>query len=102
MRPWHIGVLWDKDPRIAVPLLESLGAMEGICIGDNEPYSGRHPDDYTIDFHAESTGLANVGIEVRQDLVNTEEGAERWSVILADALQDILADPDLYRLWQSI
>ena len=40
--------------------------------------------------------------EIRQDLVNTEDGAERWATILDDALRDILADPELYRIWQSI
>ena len=102
-RPWHAGVLWDKDPRIPVPLMKNLRAHpEGFHIGDNEPYSGKHLADYTVDHHAEAAGLPHVSIEIRQDLVNTEEGAERWSVILADAMQDILADPYLYRLWQSI
>ncbi len=102
-RPWHAGVLWDKDPRIPVPLMNNLRAhADGFNIGDNEPYSGRHLADYTIDHHAEAAGLPHVSIEVRQDLVNTEEGAERWASILADALYDILADPDLYQIWQSI
>jgi predicted N-formylglutamate amidohydrolase len=102
-RPWHAGVLWDKDPRIPVPLMKNLRAHpEGFNIGDNEPYSGKHLADYTIDHHAEAAGLPHVSIEIRQDLINTEAGAERWANILADALYDILADPDLYQLWQSI
>ena len=102
-RPWHAGVLWDKDPRIAVPLMRNLCAHpDGFHIGDNEPYSGKHLADYTIDHHAEATGLPHVSIEVRQDLINTEAGAERWASILDDALHDILADPDLYRVWQGI
>jgi len=102
-RPWHAGVLWDNDPRIPLPLMKNLRAHpEGFHIGDNEPYSGKHLADYTVDHHAEAGGLPHVSIEIRQDLVNTEEGAERWSVILADALSDILADPELYRLWQSV
>jgi predicted N-formylglutamate amidohydrolase len=102
-RPWHAGVLWDKDPRIPVPLMKNLRAhAEGFHIGDNEPYSGKHLADYTVDHHAEAAGLPHVSIEIRQDLVNTEEGAERWAIILADALHDILADPDLYSPWQSI
>ena len=97
VRPWHVGVMWDKDPRLAVPLMERLRGMDGICIGDNEPYSGRHPHDFTIDHHAEPAGLPHVGIEVRQDLVATADGARQWAGILADALQGILADPGLYR-----
>ena len=102
-RPWHAGLLWDKDPRIPVPLLKNLRAHpDGFHIGDNEPYSGKHPADYTIDHHAEAAGLPHVSIEIRQDLVNTEAGAERWAGILHGALQDILADPELYRVWQSL
>ncbi|MFV2032884.1 MAG: N-formylglutamate amidohydrolase [Gammaproteobacteria bacterium] len=102
-RPWHAGVLWDKDPRIPLALMKNLRAHpDGFNIGDNEPYSGKHLADYTIDHHAEATGLPHVSIEIRQDLVSTEAGAERWATILADALQEILADPELYRVWQSV
>lgn len=102
-RPWHAGVLWDKDPRISVPLMKNLRAHpEGFHIGDNEPYSGKHLADYTIDHHAEAAGLPHVSIEVRQDLINSEAGAERWATIVADALDEILADAGLYRLRQSI
>lgn len=103
VRPWHAGILWDKDPRIPLPLMENLNAHpDGFNIGNNEPYSGKHPADYTIDHHAEAAGLPHVSIEIRQDLVDTEEGAERWATILDDALRDILADPDLYQVWQSL
>lgn len=103
VRPWHAGILWDKDPRIPLPLMENLHAHPGgYNIGNNEPYSGKHPADYTIDHHAEAAGLPHVSIEIRQDLVDTEEGAERWATILDDALRDILADPDLYQVWQSL
>ena len=103
VRPWHAGILWDKDPRIPLPLMANLRAHpDGFNIGDNEPYSGKHPADYTIDHHAEAAGLPHVSIEIRQDLVDTEEGAECWATILDDALRDILADPDLYQVWQSL
>lgn len=92
VREMHIGVMWDKDPRIPLPFIRNLEAMEGVCVGDNEPYSGKHPHDFTIDFHAEPEGLPHVGIEVRQDLVGEEEGARRWAGILADGLEDVLSD----------
>ena len=101
VRPWHIGIMWDKDPRIPVPFMQRLASMEGICIGDNEPYSGRHPHDFTIDHHAEAAGLPHVGIEVRQDLVAATDGAREWAGILANALREILAQPDLYCLLQD-
>ena len=95
-RPWQIGVLWDKDPRIPVPLIEMLRA-QGIAVGDNEPYSGKAPADHTVDHHAEGGGLPHVSIEIRQDLVDHPEGVARWADILGDVLEKILADEELYR-----
>lgn len=97
VRPWHIGIMWDRDPRIPVPLMKRFAQMDGICIGDNEPYSGRHPHDFTIDYHAEPAGLPHVGFEVRQDLVRDDEGAKKWAGILADGLSEILSDSKLFR-----
>ena len=96
-RPWHIGVLWDKDPRIAHPLLERLRHDPELIVGDNEPYSGRHPADYTVDHHGEGRGVANVSLEVRQDLIADGAGVRRWGALLAEALTDILAYESLYR-----
>jgi predicted N-formylglutamate amidohydrolase len=95
-RPWRIGVLWDRDPRLPIRLLERLRAGGGFVVGDNEPYSGRHRADYSIDHHAERRGLAHVGIEVRQDLIADPAGQERWAGVLADALEAVLADERVY------
>jgi predicted N-formylglutamate amidohydrolase len=100
-RPWNVGILWDKDPRIPVPLLDRLRAEPRLVVGDNEPYSGRHPADYTNDRHAESAGLPHVCIEVRQDELLTPAGVARWAEILGRALADILADDALYRVWEA-
>ena len=96
VRPWHIGILWDKDPRIAQPLLDHFAALEGVCVGDNEPYSGRAPHDYTMDHHGEAARIPHVSIEVRQDLIDTLEGARHWAGVLGDALERILGDDTLY------
>jgi predicted N-formylglutamate amidohydrolase len=95
-RPWQIGILWDTDPRIPVPLMQALRA-QGINVGDNEPYSGKAPADHTVDHHAEGGGLPHVSIEIRQDLVDHPDGVARWARILGDALAQILADESLYR-----
>ena len=98
-RPWHCGVLWDKDPRIPQPLMVALDALPDIVVGDNEPYSGRHPADFTIDHHGEANGLPHISIELRQDLIDSDEGANRWAGLLAETLLPILRDPSLYRHW---
>ena len=97
-RPWHVGVLWDKDGRMPLALLKRLRAEDGLVVGDNEPYSGRHPADYTVDRHAESSGLPHVCIEVRQDELLTPVGVARWADILGRALGAILEDDSLYQV----
>ena len=96
LRPWHIGVLWDKDDRIARPFMDALSRADDVIVGDNEPYSGKHPADFTIDHHAEAEGLPHLALEVRQDLVETRAGALEWSTRIAEVLTDILADAALY------
>ena len=97
-RPWQIGILWDRDPRIAEPLLEALRAELGDAVGDNQPYSAREPAGYTQRHHAVTRGLPHVAIELRQDLVAAEEGAAAWSARLAAALSPILARPEIRRI----
>ena len=98
-RYWDIGVLWNRDPRMPTPLMEKLRMAEDgtLHVGDNEPYSGREIA-YTIDLHAGAAGLPNCAVEIRQDLVETPEGVERWADILAEAFADILADDTLHRV----
>jgi predicted N-formylglutamate amidohydrolase len=96
VRPWHVGVLWDKDPRLPVPLIENLNGP-GRIIGDNQPYSAREPAGYTMLAHAEPVGLPHALLEIRQDLIDTADGAAGWAAIIADALAPILAQTELYR-----
>ena len=97
LRPWQVGVLWDKDPRVALRLMSALRESGDIVVGDNEPYSGRHPADYTVDHHAEAFGLAYAAIEIRQDLISDDAGQRRWADRLADVLEVVLQDDRLFR-----
>lgn len=97
-RPWNVGVLWDKDEASARRLIEDLRSVEGIVVGDNEPYSGKHPSDYTIDHHAEAAGLPHVCIEVRQDQLESPWGIERWVRLLSKMIAGLVRDPELRRL----
>ena len=101
-RPWHAGVLWDRDEANARRLLHRLRAQKGLVIGDNEPYSGKHPANYTIDHHAKAHGLPHVCIEVRQDLLSSPAGIERWVRLLARIIGDILAEPQSLQLLAKV
>jgi predicted N-formylglutamate amidohydrolase len=90
-RPWHAGVLYNRDPRLAGELLLRLRAEPGLVIGDNEPYSVGDTTDYTIPEHGERRGLPHVGIELRQDLIAAEAGQSEWVERLARVLVSIVA-----------
>lgn len=97
-RPWHIGVLWNKDPRMADLMIQSLRAhTDGLVVGDNQPYSGQLVA-YSLNRHGGGNGLPHCAIEIRQDLVADEAAADRWAAIVEPALRAILASPGLHRV----
>ena len=89
-RPWHIGILWDRDTRLARGLIDLLAADPAVVVGENEPYSGREDAGYSMHHHGGRRGIPNVLIEVRRDLIDSSAGVERWSAVLAGALRRLL------------
>jgi len=90
-RPWHVGILYDRDERLARPLIAALAAdPAGLTVGDNEPYGGGLPGD-TIDRHATVNGLANALVEIRQDLIAGEDGQREWADRFARVLRPLIA-----------
>jgi predicted N-formylglutamate amidohydrolase len=95
-RPWHCGVLWDLDPRMAVPLIEALRADRNLVVGDNEPYAGALVGD-SMYRHATQRGLAHALIEVRQDLIADDIGVAAWSARLVALLSELNRTPALHK-----
>jgi len=90
-RPWHVGVLYNRDPRLG-QILAALMLEDGVpSVGENEPYSLSDTSDYTIPQHAEARGLPYVELEIRQDLVGTPGGEAEWAGRLARLLPQALA-----------
>jgi predicted N-formylglutamate amidohydrolase len=87
-RPWEMGVLWDTDTRLRDIFLEDFSAA-GYLVGDNEPYSGKAPQDYTIDHHAEEIGLPHIGIEIRQDLIDDDKGVDEIAAVMHRIIDSI-------------
>ncbi len=88
-RPWHVGVLWDRDARLAHPLLEAFYAEGDLIVGDNEPYAGQLEGDCLWQ-HGAQRGLANAIVEVRQDLIRDAGGQAAWSDRLCRIVEKIL------------
>lgn len=96
-RPWHLGVLWNRDPRLAEPLLAHFRTDAALCVGDNQPYSGREVG-FTMDTHGAAAGLPHVELEIRQDLIADQAGGKRWARVVGDALEAVLRDQALFQM----
>ncbi len=90
-RPWHLGLLWDRDDRLLRPLARRLEAEPDLVVGENEPYTGRLEGD-CMWRHGTNRGVAHVLIEIRNDLVADRTREEAWAARLAPILSDALAE----------
>ena len=95
VRPWHVGILWDLDDRVARPLIDMLAQDKNLVVGDNEPYDGALRGD-TMFKHAIVNGFAHALIEIRQDLIADGKGALSWAERLAPIVDAIDRRPDIH------
>lgn len=87
-RPWHVGLLYNKDERAA---RLAIGAFEarGLVVGDNEPYSGRVLN-ATMNRHAEALGRPYCAIEIRNDLIKDAAGQAKWAALVAEVAREVV------------
>lgn len=94
-RPWHIGTLYNRDPRLPHLLRDLLREDLELVVGDNQPYAVSDTTDYTIPVHGEQRGIIHTGIEIRQDLVAKRGGQHEWAErlfhVLSAALEQLRA-----------
>ncbi|WP_417770119.1 N-formylglutamate amidohydrolase [Stappia sp.] len=89
-RPWPVGILSNRDRRVADAMIADL-ARQGIAdIGDNQPYAPGDGVYYTVGRHGEARGLACVMVEVRNDEIMDAAGESLWAVRLEAALKAAL------------
>ncbi|HJU20499.1 MAG TPA: N-formylglutamate amidohydrolase [Stellaceae bacterium] len=92
-RPWHAGILFNRDARFAHALFALLRAEGDLVVGENEPYRVSDLTDYTVPVHGERRGLLHVEIEIRQDLIADPAGQALWARRLARLLPAAEAAP---------
>lgn len=90
-RPWHIGILYEHDRRVADILMQILKRHEDLFVGDNEPYFMTAEKDYAVPVHGHNRGIPHVELEIRQDLITSEAGQIEWAERLRDVLTEALA-----------
>lgn len=87
-RPWHVGILSNRDRRAADSAIASLTARNTLIVGDNAPYSGRQLN-LTLNRHAEARGIPSFSIEVRNDLIRDAAGVADWARIIGKTITDV-------------
>jgi predicted N-formylglutamate amidohydrolase len=92
-RAMQVGVLYNRDARLANIMLDLLRAEGDLVVGDNAPYAVSDVTDYGVPVHAERRGLPHVEIEIRQDLIADEAGQAEWAARFVRLLR--LADARL-------
>jgi len=90
-RPWHAGVLYHRDTRLAHALRDALQAEGDLVVGDNQPYAVSDSSDYAVPVYGEGRGLPHVELEIRQDLIADESGQLLWAQRLARLLPPLAA-----------
>lgn len=88
-RPWHIGISFWRNDRLAKLLINGLKKDDDIVVGDNEPYAIDAEFDYAIPVHGEGNGLPSAMVEIRQDGIRTAAGVAAWAARITQAYQEI-------------
>lgn len=89
-RSVEIGVLYERDARLGLPLLGLLRAEPQLVVGDNTPYAMSLCTDYTMTTHGLGRQLLHVEIEIRQDLLASDAQCALWAERLARLLPSAL------------
>ena len=95
-RRWHCGVLYDREVGREASLgracLTYLKAIDGLIVGDNQPYRVEHDGDESVPLHGKLKGVPTVLLEIRNDLIADGEGQHRWSEIVNGLIRTCLYD----------
>ncbi len=85
-RSIEIGLLCDRDRRLSDKLYGYLKPIMATGVAMNVPYFMSRETDFTIPVHGEDRGLLCAEIEIRNDLIADSSGANKWALLLADAI----------------
>ena len=95
-RELDIGFIFDEKDSYAARAFDIEAKRKSFRVAINEPYSRADGVTYTLKKHAESRGLKSLMIEVRDELINTPDKAEKMAQHLAYTLRgtvDFMGDP---------
>lgn len=89
-REVELGILHDKDTRLADAMLAVAGKHTQLVTRRNEPYGPQHDVTHTLTTHAMPSKVPNVMIEIRNDLITTDEECEQVAFMLHKIISEAL------------
>lgn len=89
-RTVELGLLHDRDDRLARAMYDVAAEFSGLKVCLNEPYGPQDGVTHTLVEHALGAGLLNVMVEIRNDLVTTEQETETVTGVLFNMLSSAL------------
>ncbi len=90
VRDVEIGIIHDRDRRLADEMLSALGCGLQLQVRRNQPYAQEDGVTHTLRHHGVDNDLLNVMVEIKNDLLLSAPQQNRIATILAGALQQAL------------
>lgn len=90
-RAVEIGVLHDRDTRLADAMIETAPAHCAQTVTRNQPYGPQDGVTHTLKEHGLKHGLLNVMLEIRSDLIETPDAQQKMGDQIARWLRAALA-----------
>lgn len=91
-RAVELGILHDTDLRLADAMLKHAPQETSLLTLRNEPYGPEHGVTHTLKVHGVENGIANVMLEIRNDLLATPEQRQEIAHMLIRILRKSLLD----------
>ncbi|MCY0092575.1 N-formylglutamate amidohydrolase [Hoeflea ulvae] len=86
VRDGHLGILHDDDSRLADAMLDAAAAARMELVRRNYPYGPEDGVTHTLKRHGLTRQIANVMLEIRNDLISDEAGQHVWAARIAQLL----------------
>ena len=89
--------MWDSDSRLPDIFFSYLNKnYKDINVGNNKPYTGRMKND-SLYRHGTKQGLANILLEIRQDLIIDSGKQIEFSKLIAQPLLENKSNVNLFK-----
>jgi predicted N-formylglutamate amidohydrolase len=86
-RDGHLGILHDDDSRLADVMIDASAALELDQVLRNYPYGPEDGVTHTLQRHGLTRQIANVMLEIRNDLISDDAGQTAWAGRIAELLE---------------